>query len=231
MAPHPEILSAALAELCDTRLLPACWVHGDFAPWNIKHRPGQKLMLIDWEDARRGGLPLHDYFHFLHMQDHLFGKRPTMHVAAVKSLAKAIGITTAQCRQLEIAYLVDSYLKCIARQEHAHADFLLQTLKLAEETRQRLVVIPNQTAELHSAGRSSANRSPQIRAQLLAAMIAQFNSAGIRYCVLSGYHKNAGKSASDVDIMIHPRDLHRIPAMLTQSCTFHRRTTHPSHST
>ena len=216
-ASHPEILSAALAELGDTHLLPACWVHGDFAPWNIKRRTGQKLMLIDWEDARRGGLPLHDHFHFLHMQDYVFGQRPAMHFAGVGSFAETIGITTTQCRQLEIAYLADSYLKCMARQEHVHADFLLQTIKAAVEARQRPLVVPNdEVAKLHSAGRQFANQSPRIRAQLLAAMIAQFNSAGIRYCVLSGYDKD-GESASDVDIMIHPRDLASVPAMLTQS--------------
>ena len=80
-----------VAELCDRHLLPASWVHGDFAPWNIKCRRGQKLMLIDWEDAQRGGFPLHDYFHFLHMQDYLFGQRPAMHFAGVGSFAETIG--------------------------------------------------------------------------------------------------------------------------------------------
>ena len=71
-----EIRSAILSELNDTHLLPACWAHGDFAPWNMKQQPGRELMLIDWEDARRGGLPLQDYFHFLHVQDYLFDQRP-----------------------------------------------------------------------------------------------------------------------------------------------------------
>ena len=73
---HPEIRPTVLSELNDTHLLPACWVHGDFAPWNIQQQPGQELMLIDWEDAQRGGLPLQDYFHFLHMQDYLFDQPP-----------------------------------------------------------------------------------------------------------------------------------------------------------
>ncbi len=37
---HFDTMAAALAMLCDSHPLPACWVHGDFAPWNIKRRPG-----------------------------------------------------------------------------------------------------------------------------------------------------------------------------------------------
>ena len=47
-------------------------------------------------------------------------------------------------------------------------------------------------------------------------MIAQFNSAGIRYCVLGGYENEAVIGASDVDIMVHPIDIRRIPPLLAE---------------
>ena len=98
-------MTAALSELCDFHRLPACWVHGDFAPWNIRHLPDGMVALLDWEDAQRSGLPLQDAFHFLHMQDYLFGARPAAHSSGLESFAKASGISPAHCRKLEIAYL------------------------------------------------------------------------------------------------------------------------------
>ena len=59
--------------------------------------------------------------------------------------------------------------------------------------------------------------SQQIRAQLFEAMIAQFNSAGIRYCVLGGHENEAETAASDVDIMVHPLDMPSIPPLLAES--------------
>ncbi len=215
---HPDLLSALLAELGDTRRLPACWVHGDFAPWNIKRRPGQEWMLIDWEDAQRGGLPLHDYYHFLHMQDYLFGQRPTVHFTAAEHLAATMGITATQCRKLEIAYLADSYLKCTAQQERAHTDFLLISIGIALQARSRPVAVAYQEVTGRpTVGRQPANRSRQLRAQLFAAMIAQFNSTGVRYCILSGCDDDPAGNTSDVDVMVHPGDIRRIPAVLTQS--------------
>ena len=104
-------ITTALSELCDANPLPAFWVHGDFAPWNIKQRPDTPPALLDWEDARRGGLPLQDAFHFLHIQDYLFGKHPTSHAGDLKHFSGELGLSDAQCRQLEIAYLLHSYLR------------------------------------------------------------------------------------------------------------------------
>ena len=60
--------------LRDDSLLPACWEHGDFTPWNIKRLSDGGCTLLDWEDAQRRRLPLQDAYHFLHMQDWLFGR-------------------------------------------------------------------------------------------------------------------------------------------------------------
>ncbi len=215
---QPEIRSAVLSELDDTHLLPACWIHGDFAPWNIKQQPGQELLLIDWEDARRGGLPLQDFFHFLHMQDYLFGLSPTTHFAAGEGFARTIGVAPTRCRKLEIAYLAASYLKCDAQKDRAQADFLLRSLDATLRARPRpLVILSRKPSDPHRSAGPSADHSQQIRAQLFAAMIAQFNSAGIRYCVLGGYEQEAGTASSDVDIMVHPLDMPRIQPLLGES--------------
>ena len=68
-----ETMRAALEQLNDDTPLPACWLHGDFAPWNVRDRQNLPSALIDWEEGKRGGLPLLDAFHFLHIQDFLFG--------------------------------------------------------------------------------------------------------------------------------------------------------------
>ena len=55
---------AAIDQVADDSPLPACWGHGDFAPWNIRQLADGRCALLDWEDARRGGLPLLDVYHF-----------------------------------------------------------------------------------------------------------------------------------------------------------------------
>jgi hypothetical protein len=215
--PYLELLQAALAELCDAHALPACWLHGDFAPWNIRHSPHCAAALIDWEDAERGGLPLQDAYHFLHMQDFLFGARPTTHCADVEPLAKTLGIAPPQCRALEIAYLFQSYLKCTSHHQPQRAGFLLKTLALlvrnldsstafATKPPRRLQLVSSHPAEL--AG---------VRAQLFEALVAQLNHAEIPYCILSGYEARQEINLSDVDIMFRPRDLPRVPALLAQT--------------
>ena len=74
-------VAAAIDELRDDSPLPACWEHGDFTPWNIKRLADGGCALLDWEDAQRRGLPLQDAYHFLHMQDWLFGGRPRRYAA------------------------------------------------------------------------------------------------------------------------------------------------------
>jgi hypothetical protein len=62
----------ALALLEEDTPLPAALVHGDFAPWNLRHLRDGRCALIDWESAEWTGLPLHDLCHFFSMQAKLF---------------------------------------------------------------------------------------------------------------------------------------------------------------
>lgn len=125
-----KVISAALVQMCDIRPLPTCWVHGDFAPWNIKRLKDGSLALIDWEDAIGAGLPMLDPFHFLHVQDYLFGKKPHSHAAELHTFAASIGIPADSCRKLEVAYLASCYLRCLARGDSNGAGFLFQTLRI-----------------------------------------------------------------------------------------------------
>ena len=212
-------ISTALSILCDAAQLPAFWVHGDFAPWNIKHPSDGLPCLLDWEDAQRGGLPLQDAFHFLHVQDYLFGQRPTSHAKQLHHFADELGLTTTQCHKLEVAYLAHSYLQRLTQQQPHHSDFLLNALRIVlREDRP--------TAPSFSFGRNqpilppespSSSTALHIRSDLFSAVIDQFNLAQLPYCLLSGYEDYPGRIPSDVDFMVLPADMPRVPTLLAQA--------------
>ncbi len=66
-----KLLESALAVLNDESEFPCVFVHGDFAPWNIKRNKAQ-IQVFDWEDGCVDGLPLWDMCHFNFIQSHLF---------------------------------------------------------------------------------------------------------------------------------------------------------------
>ena len=214
-----RIITAAMCQLEDAGPLPACWVHGDFAPWNTRYCGDGTVALVDWEDAQRSGLPLQDAFHFFHMQDYLFGARPTAHADDVQSLATAIGVSPQQCHKLEIAYLAYSYLRRREIGESQHCDYLLAMLRVVLEEKPRLLPSTATFKVVASANIAPASppTSSHIRADLLAAVIARLNFIGIPYCVLSGHENYAENNSSDVDFMFHPRDEKRIGPLLAQA--------------
>ena len=59
LVPAAERVVASLAG-CD---VPNTIVHGDFAPWNLRCRPGDGLAAFDWEYGRTDGLPAADAAH------------------------------------------------------------------------------------------------------------------------------------------------------------------------
>jgi len=119
-----------IEELRDDTPLPTCWEHGDFAPWNIRQLAGGDCALLDWEHARRPSLPLMDAFHFLHMQDLLFGERPRLHWQRLWDGAMEMGIAPGSVRRLEIAYLVRAAIECRRKQNEARLRFIQGTLEL-----------------------------------------------------------------------------------------------------
>ncbi len=213
-----KLLAVALTEQTDVQSLPSCWVHGDFAPWNIRHRPGLTPALIDWEMGERAGLPLQDAFHFLHIQDYLFEGRAKAHFPALESFANSLGISSQTCRKLEIAYLARTYFTCMEWDDRRRAAALLKALTLVLYQRNRSCGPAESKADnrLHLVTSRAINYAAT-RGELFSALVAQLNRTGIPYCVLSGYGSINEISASDVDVMFRPRDLHRIPALLARS--------------
>ena len=43
------------------------FVHGDFAPWNIRTTKENNLLLLDWEFSKEEGLPFYDLFYYQYM--------------------------------------------------------------------------------------------------------------------------------------------------------------------
>ena len=123
-------VARVLDRLSDDSLLPACWQHGDFAPWNIKRQSDGRCSLVDWEDARRNSLPLQDAFHFLHVQDFLFRANPTLHAQEIYLEASSMGISARQCHKLEAVYLVDALVNSTHTENHKRQRFVSTTLGL-----------------------------------------------------------------------------------------------------
>jgi hypothetical protein len=68
-----NLLEKILVECSDSTSIPQVFVHGDFAPWNIKKANGS-IVAFDWEFGSSNGLPLYDFFYFFLQQSLLFGK-------------------------------------------------------------------------------------------------------------------------------------------------------------
>ncbi len=122
-------LARALDQMHDASELPAVRIHGDFAPWNVRLQNGAAA-LLDWEDSRACGLPLHDAYHFVHMARCLFGKRPRP-VSQELRFRAAFNLTASQRHKLELAYLLQMLLREFPRPEPAYAAYLLATLRKA----------------------------------------------------------------------------------------------------
>ncbi len=124
-------LDRVVAELAeDDSSLPACWVHSDFTPWNIKRLPTKACALLDWEHAWRGGLPLIDAFHFLHIQDFLFNARPRLHTEELAHKASELGVNAEQSSKLEAGYLVGAYVECSKQHNQERGRFVKSALGL-----------------------------------------------------------------------------------------------------
>lgn len=210
-----ELLTSALSEQFDTTSLPACWEHGDFAPWNIRDRGHLGPALIDWEMGQRGALPLQDAFHFLYIQQFLFRGHRTSYTDSLASYGQSIGIPMRLCRKLEIAYLTRSYFTCLEWEDRERAESLLKSLSTVMQEQAGSTV-----SGAHDRGLRLVTSRPEnhraTRFELLSALIEELNRAGVRYCILSGHENTQENHTSDVDIMFRPSDWKRIPTLLAQ---------------
>lgn len=71
----PDLLDRSLDCLNRKIRVPTVLVHGDLAPWNMRHSPSRGYVLVDWEWAEFEGLPAYDLLHFQFNDDRLFGEK------------------------------------------------------------------------------------------------------------------------------------------------------------
>ncbi|WP_299414888.1 phosphotransferase [Acaryochloris sp. IP29b_bin.148] len=124
---------AVLKQIDDPTPLTATWIHGDFAPWNLKWVDRQRLVAVDWEDARPDGLPLYDLFHYQYIQSHLLRARKnildlTWKHPVVSRYLGFLGIDRLQYNRLALYYLTDMWIKSLERNKTADGNFFKQEI-------------------------------------------------------------------------------------------------------
>ncbi|EKD52309.1 MAG: hypothetical protein ACD_62C00065G0008, partial [uncultured bacterium] len=127
-----DYIMLLLQEIVDATPLPAVWVHGDFAPWNLKETV-HGLRAIDWEEAQKGGLPLVDLVYFFAIQGYLFGQRQDVMDGffcqpLVQRYMAAFNLTHQQANRLVLLALTDFWLKRAQQGEQQHAAFLFAVI-------------------------------------------------------------------------------------------------------
>ena len=75
-------------------------------------------------------------------------------------------------------------------------------------------ILPHQQAAACETPRAALSEAAGTRAELFAEFIRGMNSAGIPYCLLSGYDNDPLANDSDVDFMVRPEDGARITPLL-----------------
>ncbi len=132
-----KLVGAAFAALRSEKLgsrgrYPACWIHGDFLPWNLKRRNGE-IYAIDWEEGEERGLPGQDLCHYHYMPANLFKESldSTMRKCrdAFAPYARALGLGTQDFKPLLLAYLLKQVAIRAQRKEPDHLAFLERAIQ------------------------------------------------------------------------------------------------------
>ncbi len=124
--------------LNDTTPLPATWVHGDFAPWNLKCIGSKKLAAVDWEETIFYGLPLQDLFHYFYVQSFLFKTNQNLLEKIrkndlVSEYLSCLGIDRLRYEKLCLFYLVQTWVNHLEGGNSGYASFILDKIKLLLE--------------------------------------------------------------------------------------------------
>ena len=130
-----KIIEQEISTLNNSTPLPVTWVHGDFAPWNLKWIAPQKLAVLDWEEARADGLPLQDLFHYFYIQSYLLQPNAnflerTFAMPSVSEHLQSWGIDWACYLQLAKFYLVESWIRSTEKGDLDYATFAASELSL-----------------------------------------------------------------------------------------------------
>jgi hypothetical protein len=127
-----ELIAAVCRQLDDRTSLPAVWVHGDFAPWNLKMTNDGRLVAVDWEYSFPNGLPLFDIVYFRSIQMYLFGEKelfPRNALTLAFSYLKLLGVAPSSFEPLVLACLMQDWLRSFIRGDDERAEFLLLQIK------------------------------------------------------------------------------------------------------
>lgn len=121
-----------LERLTDPTPLPSVWIHGDFAPWNLKWIDRSTLAAVDWEEARSHGVPLQDFFHYFYIQSYLFQSGPVLLSQLKQKFVDPywpnLNLDAEMYLKLARFYLAESWVCCMERGDQNYATFLAATL-------------------------------------------------------------------------------------------------------
>ena len=115
--------------------VPSTVVHGDFAPWNLRHHDGE-ITAFDWEYAHLDGLPGIDALHYLLQTGYLLGRWPVE-----RALAE---MRHAAPRPVQVIYLLDHLVRLLGEGYDDANDmiaWLSQLLARASEQRRETAVV------------------------------------------------------------------------------------------
>ena len=121
-----RILTSITPALADTDV-PRTVIHGDFAPWNVRLRPGADcISVFDWEYGVLDGLPLIDETHFVVQVGYLLNDWSPEKVAhTLETLAAAdTRFGPEAARALQCVYLADSLARLL-EEGYAPADDMI----------------------------------------------------------------------------------------------------------
>ena len=137
----PEAISKDVVNLIDQYLkqvdndfeLPVTFVHGDFAPWNIKvAEKNENMALIDWEDFKPDGLPLWDLCHFCFIQAHLFDEKKwigcLMESPLIDTYLKRLSINIEHKKTLVCLYLIQNIISPSSNCNDDYHKYLMSNL-------------------------------------------------------------------------------------------------------
>ncbi len=130
-AKNYDTIYRILNNITNPKILPAVWVHGDFAPWNIINSTSGKVFGVDWEDAIPNGLPLFDLVHFYTQQAVLFNQNrlfPKQAYSFIRQYLEHLGINEEYFQPILLACLATDWLRSIEKDQKHRADFFLSQI-------------------------------------------------------------------------------------------------------
>jgi len=131
-----KLLDKSIEILDRPEPLPAMWVHGDFAPWNLVARADDTICAYDWESSWLNGPPLYDFFKFIYTQatkhDHARSFiAESKNSPLYKIYAEPLGIDDRVYALCAILFLAYHLTACLESASHHRTGFFSSELAQA----------------------------------------------------------------------------------------------------